>query len=282
MYTGKLVFSQLISFLPKYEFQKCVTRYRGHHKVKQFSCWDQFLCLSFAQLTYRESLRDIEACLRSMQSKLYHMGFRCKISRSTLADANEKRDWRIYADFAQVLIHQARDLYSQDDFGLELDETVYALDSTTIDLCLSLFPWATFRKTKGAIKLHKLLRANSTMLTFWIFSSRNPDPIISWIEDILTLNDYIHSICIRPSSSFGPSPISNSGGYIRIPSIDQPVLNVIKLLDQPDFIQQNTILKNSDASDSSTKKLRMIWCSLPIALHSLLLRLPGSINAGGK
>ena len=166
MYTGKLVFSQLISFLPKYEFQKCVTKYRGHHKVKHFSCWDQFLCMSFAQLTYRESLRDIEACLRSMNSKLYHMGFRCKISRSTLADANEKRDWRIYADFAQVLIHQARDLYSNEDFGLELDETVYALDSTTIDLCLSLFPWAKFRKTKGAVKLHTLLDLRGSIPVF--------------------------------------------------------------------------------------------------------------------
>lgn len=166
MNTGKIVFSQLISFLPKYEFQKCVARYRGHHKVKHFSCWDQFLCMSFAQLTYRESLRDIEACLRSMQSKLYHMGFRCKISRSTLADANEKRDWRIYADFAQVLIHQARTLYVHDDFGLELDETVYALDSTTIDLCLSLFPWAMFRKTKGAIKLHTLLDLRGSIPVF--------------------------------------------------------------------------------------------------------------------
>jgi len=166
MYTGKFVFSQLISFLPKYEFQKCVARYRGHHKVKHFSCWDQFLCMSFAQLTYRESLRDIEACLRSMQRKLYHMGFRCNISRSTLADANEKRDWRIYADFAQVLIHQARDLYSDDDFGLQLDETVYALDSTTIDLCLSLFPWASFRRTKGAIKLHTLLDLRGNIPVF--------------------------------------------------------------------------------------------------------------------
>ena len=166
MYTGKLVFSQLISFLPKYEFQKCVTKYRGHHKVKHFSCWDQFLCMSFAQLTYRESLRDIEACLRSMNRKLYHMGFRCNISRSTLADANEKRDWRIYADFAQVLIHQARDLYSNEDFGLELDETVYALDSTTIDLCLSLFPWAKFRKTKGAVKLHTLLDLRGSIPVF--------------------------------------------------------------------------------------------------------------------
>lgn len=154
MHTGKIVFSQLISFLSKYEFQKCVARDRGNHKVHHFSCWDQFLCVSFAQLTYRESLRDIETCLRSMQSKLYNMGFRCQVLRSTMADANENRYWRIYADFAQVLIHQARNLYCNDDFGLELNETVYALDSNTIDLCLSLFPWATFRKTKGAIKLH--------------------------------------------------------------------------------------------------------------------------------
>lgn len=166
MHNGKLIFSQLVSFLPKYEFLKCVARYRGHHKVRHFSCWDQFLCMSFAQLTYRESLRDIEACLRSMQSKLYRMGFRSKISRSTLADANEKRDWRIYADFAQLLIHQARALYSNDDFGIELDETVYALDSTTIDLCLSLFPWATFRKTKAAIKLHTLLDLRGSIPVF--------------------------------------------------------------------------------------------------------------------
>jgi len=166
VHNGKLIFSQLVSFLPKYEFLKCVARYRGHHKVRHFSCWDQFLCMSFAQLTYRESLRDIEACLRSMQSKLYRMGFRSKISRSTLADANEKRDWRIYADFAQLLIHQARALYSNDDFGIELDETVYALDSTTIDLCLSLFPWATFRKTKAAIKLHTLLDLRGSIPVF--------------------------------------------------------------------------------------------------------------------
>ena len=144
MHTGKIIFSQLVSFLSKYEFQKCVTRYRGNYKVRHFSCWDQFLCMSFAQLTYRESLRDIEACLRSMQSKLYSMGFRSQISRSTLADANENRDWRIYADFTQVLIHQARDLYSHDDFGLEIHVTVYALDSTTMDLCPSLFQWAIF------------------------------------------------------------------------------------------------------------------------------------------
>jgi len=146
-----------MDFIPMSEFRKCVQRYHGNYKVRNFSCWNQFLCLAFAQLTYRESLRDIVCCLRSMEKKLYHMGFRGNISRSTLADANETRDWRIYADFAQVLIHIARGLYKDDEFGVELDNTVYALDSTTIDLCLSLFPWAHFRRQKGAIKLHTLL-----------------------------------------------------------------------------------------------------------------------------
>ena len=157
MYIGKLVFSQLVSYFPKYEFDKCVDRYRGNHKVRKFSCWDQFLCMAFAQITFRRSLRSIINCLRARQSKLYHMGFRSQISRSTLADANENRDWRIYADFAQVLIHIAKDIYKNEDFGIDIQETVYALDSTTIDLCLSLFPWAKFRKTKSAIKLHTLL-----------------------------------------------------------------------------------------------------------------------------
>ena len=146
-----------MDFIPMSEFRKCVQRYHGNYKVRNFSCWNQFLCLAFAQLTYRESLRDIVCCLRSMEKKLYHMGFRGNISRSTLADANETLDWRIYADFAQVLIHIARGLYKDDEFGVELDNTVYALDSTTIDLCLSLFPWAHFRRQKGAIKLHTLL-----------------------------------------------------------------------------------------------------------------------------
>jgi transposase len=166
MYTGRTVFSQIMDFLPMHEFRKCVERYRGNYKVKSFSCWDQFLCMAFAQLTYRESLRDIEACLRSMQNKLYHMGIRGGVSRNNLAHANENRDWRIYADFAQVLIHQARNLYTDDDFGVELDQTVYALDSTTIDLCLSLFPWAQFRKHKGAIKLHTLLDLRGSIPTF--------------------------------------------------------------------------------------------------------------------
>ena len=166
MYTGQLIFSQVIDHLPMHTFRRCVQQYRGNHHIRSFSCLDQFLCMAFAQLTYRESLRDIEVCLRAQQSKLYHMGIRGKISRSTLADANEKRDWRIYADFAQSLIHIARKLYLDDEFGVELEQTVYALDSTTIDLCLSVFPWARFRKAKGAIKLHTLLDLRGNIPTF--------------------------------------------------------------------------------------------------------------------
>jgi len=152
--------------LPRYEFQKCVGRYHGEYQQKSFSCWDQLLAMAFAQFTYRESLRDIEACLRSMGGKLYHMGFRGKVARSTLADANENRDWRIFADFAQVLIGIARPLYAQDPIGVELDQSLYALDSTTIDLCLSLFPWAKFRKHKGAVKMHTLLDLHGNIPTF--------------------------------------------------------------------------------------------------------------------
>ena len=157
MNLGKTVFAQLMDFIPTYEFQKCVDRYNGSYKVKTFSCWDQYLSMVFAQLTYRESLRDIEACLRSAQPKLYHLGIRGRVSRNTLANANQTRDWRIYADLARILIGKARKLYINDSFGIELDNTVYALDSTTIDLCLSLFPWAMFRKRKGAVKLHILM-----------------------------------------------------------------------------------------------------------------------------
>ena len=157
MNLGRTVFSQLVDLLPTYQFQLCVDRYQGNRYVKDFSCWDQFLCLAFAQLTYRESLRDIEACLRAQQPKLYHMGFRGQVCRNTLAHANEHRDWRIYADFARILIATARDLYHDEPFGVELSETVYALDSTTIDLCLALFPWGKFRRHKSAVKLHTLL-----------------------------------------------------------------------------------------------------------------------------
>ena len=167
MNQGKTILSQLFSFIPKYEFDNCVKRYKGNYKVQSFTCWEQFIVMSFAQFTYRESLRDIEACLGAVQRKLYHSGVKSKIAKSTLADANEKRDWRIYADFAQVLIKQARELYKEDnDFTLELDEMVYALDSTTIDLCLSLFPWAKFRVHKGAVKLHMLLDLRGSIPTF--------------------------------------------------------------------------------------------------------------------
>jgi len=166
MNIGRTVFSQLIDHVPNTDFQKCVSRYKGDHHVKTFSCWDQFLSMVFAQLTYRESLRDIEACLGSIGGKLYHMGIRSKIAKSTLADANEFRDWRIYADFAQVLIGIARPLYAQDPIGLDLNETLYALDSTTIDLCLSLFPWAKFRQHKAAVKMHTLLDLHGNIPTF--------------------------------------------------------------------------------------------------------------------
>jgi Transposase DDE domain/Domain of unknown function (DUF4372) len=152
--------------IPQYEFQKCVARYGGDYRQKGFSCWDQFLAMGFAQFTYRESLRDIEACLGSVSNKLYHMGFRSKIARSTLADANESRDWRIFADFAQVLIATARPLYAGDPIGVDLDASLYALDSTTIDLCLSLFPWAKFRQQKAAVKLHTLLDLRGNIPTF--------------------------------------------------------------------------------------------------------------------
>lgn len=157
MNSGKTVFSQLMDFLPLHQFQRCVQRYQGNRRVRRFSCVDQFYCMAFAQLTYRESLRDIEACLRAIGTRRYHMGIRAAVARNTLAHANETRDWRIYADFAQILIGVARPLYADDDFGIELDETVYALDSSTIELCLSIFPWARYQKQKGAIRLHTLL-----------------------------------------------------------------------------------------------------------------------------
>ena len=166
MYSGRLVFSQLMDFLPMHQFRSCVNKYQGNYRMRSFSCLDQFLCMAFAQLTYRESLRDIESCLRAMQNKLYHIGIKGRVSKSTLAYANENRDWRIYADFAQVLINIARQLYADDDFGIELEETVYALDASTIDLCLPLFPWARFRKTKGAIKLHTLLDLRGNIPSF--------------------------------------------------------------------------------------------------------------------
>ena len=167
----QMVFSQLMAHASRFVLDRCIRRYGGNRRVRSFSCRDQYLAMSFAQLTYRESLRDIEACLGAVPDKLYHMGFRSRVTRSTLADANEKRDWRIYADFAQTLIDEARRLYIDEPFGLELDQTVYALDATTIDLCLSVFPWARFRTTKAGIKLHTLL------------DLRGPIPVFIWITD---------------------------------------------------------------------------------------------------
>jgi Domain of unknown function (DUF4372)/Transposase DDE domain len=166
MNQGRTIFSQLISFLPDREFRRCVERYQGDIRLRRFSCWDQYLAMAFAQLTYRESLRDIEACLRSMQGKLYHLGFRGKVARSTLADANESHDWRIFANFAQVLIGIARPLHAHDPIGVDLEQSLYALDSTTIDLCLSLFPWAKFRRRKAAVKMHTLLDLHGNIPTF--------------------------------------------------------------------------------------------------------------------
>ncbi len=166
MHSGRTVFSQLLDFLPKHHLDICIRRYQGNHRVRTFSCFDQYLCMMFAQITYRQSLRDIEICLRTMQSKLYHCGIRGKISRTTLAKANEIRDWRIYADFAQVLIAKARTLYANDDFGVQLARDVYALDSTTIDLCLTLFPWAKFRQHKAAVKVHTLMDLRGSIPCF--------------------------------------------------------------------------------------------------------------------
>ena len=157
MHSGKTVLAQLTEWIHPEQFRRCVNRYHGHYKVRSFSCWDQFLAMAFAQLTFRESLADIEVCLGSRGEQLYHLGFRSTVAHSTLADANHSRDWRIYADLAQVLIRRARALYAEEPLGVELDQTIYALDSTTIDLCLSLFPWARFRSTKAAVKLHTLI-----------------------------------------------------------------------------------------------------------------------------
>jgi len=184
MFSGKLVFSQVIDHLPLHTFRQCVKRYQGNHKVKAFTCLDQFLCMAFAQLTYRESLRDIEACLRAQSNKLYHMGIRSQVSRNTLANANKIRDWRIYADLAHSLIPVARKLYLDEDFGIELDQTVYALDATTIDLCLSLFPWAEFKQTKSAIKLHTLLDLRGNIPTF-IHISEGREHEVNILDDLL-------------------------------------------------------------------------------------------------
>jgi hypothetical protein len=219
MQQGHYVFSQVMAHLPLTTFRRCVARYRGEHKIKRFSCLDQYLCLAFAQLTWRESLRDIEACLRAQSSKLYHLGFRGTIARNTLANANAVRDWRIYADFAQHLIGIARRLYADDPLALELDDTVYALDSTTIDLCLSVFPWAPFRSSKAAVKLHTLLDLRGNIPSFIFISDGKmhdvnildqllPEPGAFYVMDrgYMISSGWRASKTPVPSSSPAPSP----------------------------------------------------------------------------
>ncbi len=184
MNSGQTIFSQLMDFMPTYEFNQCIKRYNGNYKIKNFTCWEQFLCMAFAQLTYRESLRDIQVCLRTANKKLYHMGIRSKVSRNTLAHANQTRDWRIYSDFAQILIREARKLYAADNFGVQLEQTVYALDSTVIDLCLSLFPWAVFRKNKGAVKLHTLIDLRGNIPTV-IFITHGKVHDVNILDDLI-------------------------------------------------------------------------------------------------
>jgi hypothetical protein len=208
MHEGRTIFAQLMDSLPRYEFQQCVARYEGNHRIRTFSCLDQYLCMAFAQLTFRESLRDIETCLRALEPKLYHAGIRGKVSRSTLADANETRSWRIYADFAQVLIGVAREMYASEPFAVELEQTVYALDSTTIDLCLALFPWAKFRKRKGAVKLHTMLDLRGNLPT-----------------TVIVTTGKVHDVNILDQLAFEPGAIYiMDRGYVdfaRLHKIDQ-------------------------------------------------------------
>src|SRR5208282_3692888 len=206
MESGKLVFAQLMDFVPRHDFDVCVRRYGGDRRPRGFSCRDQFLCLAFAQLTFRESLRDIETCLRAVEPKLYHAGFRGKIARSTLADANRTHDWRIFADFAQVLIGRARKLYAEEPFGVDLEQTVYALDSTTIDLCLSLFPWAQFRRRKGAVKLHTLLDLRGNIPCFVRISHGKT-------HDVTVLDHLTIVLAGRKSSRLYPDPLRRIAFY---------------------------------------------------------------------
>jgi hypothetical protein len=261
MNVGTTVFSQLLSYLPMHEFRRCVKRYRGNYKIKTFSCWDQFLCMAFAQLTYRDSQRDTVTCLRAFQHKLYHMGFRGKISRNNLSHANRKRDWRIYADFAQVLIHSARKLYRDEPFGIELDETVYALDSTTIDLCLSLFPWAKFRKQKGAIKLHTLLNLRGNIPSFikitdakfhdvYILDQLEPEPGSYYIMDRAYI-DFARLYILNQCGAFFVTRAKSNLKFRRLYS--NPVDKAIGLR-----CDQIIVLTGADSCKNYPEKLRRI------------------------
>ena len=236
MHTGKLVFAQLMEHLPLHTFRRCVAKYPGRYPTLTFSHLDQFLCMAFAQLTYRESLRDIETCLRAHSTTLYHLGIRGGIAKSTLADANENRDWRISQDFALSLIHTARTLYAEDSFGLEVTHTVYALDSTTIDLCLALFPWARLRTRKGAVKLHTLLDLRGNIPTF-IHVSDGTLHDVNMLDRIAFEAGSVYVMdpaailtspgsmpCIWPKPSLSPAshPTFATGGSIRHRSTNRP------------------------------------------------------------
>jgi IS4 transposase len=261
MNSGKTIFAQLMDFVPTYEFRKCVERYNGNHKVISFSCWDQYLCMAFAQLTYRESLRDIQVCLRATQSRLYHLGIRGKVSRNTLAHANQTRDWRIYADFAQIFIEKSRKLYTADSFGIELDQAVYALDSTTIDLCLALFPWAEFRKRKGAVKLHTLLDLHGNIPSVVIITTGKVhdvnilDQLIIEVGAIYIMDrgylDFARLYKIHRTSAFFVTRTKTNFSRKRLYS--QPV-------DKSTGVQcdQIVVLKNHYAKKDYPEKLRRI------------------------
>jgi IS4 transposase len=261
MNTGKTIFAQLMDFISPYDFRKCVDRYNGNRKVISFSCWDQYLCMAFAQLTYRESLRDIQTCLRATQGRLYHLGIRGKVSRNTLAHANQNRDWRLYADFAQTLIAKARNLYAADSFGVELDQAVYALDSTTIDLCLALFPWAEFRRRKGAVKLHTLIDLRGNIPSIVIITTGKVhdvnilDRLIVEIGAIYIMDrgylDFARLYKIHQASAFFVTRAKNNFSRRRLYS--QPV-------DKSTGVQcdQIVVLKGHYAKKDYPEKLRRI------------------------
>jgi len=267
MNTGRTIFSQLMDFFPLHEFRQCVERYHGNYKIKSFSCWDQFLCLAFAQLTYRESLRDIQACLRAAEQRLYHMGIRGKVSRNTLAHANQVRDWRIYADFAQVLIRRARELYAHEPFGLELDQAIYALDATVIDLCLSLFPWAKFRRHKGAVKLHALLDLRGNIPTI-VFITPGKVHEVNLLDQIpieagaiylldRAYGDFARLYRIHQSSAF--FVIRAKGNFIPGPSTNQRACSATRSSSFTTSMPRRITPRSCGASDSTTPNRTGDW-----------------------
>jgi hypothetical protein len=277
MNSGKTIFAQLMDFIPSvYEFRCCVERYHGNYKVKNFSCWNQFLTLAFAQLTYRESLRDIEACLRAAPQKLYHMGLRSSVSRNTLANANQVRDWRIYADFAHTLIQEARGLYEGDPFGIELNQTVYALDATTIDLCLSLFPWAQFRRHKSAVKLHTLLDLRGSIPTVVIVTGGQIHEVnildqLIWEAGAIYLMDrayldFRRLYRMHQSGAFfvtRPNNDSTVAGYTPKQWTKRPACNAIRLSCSTILFPSGVIPSGFAGSATTMVQAKSVWCFSP-------------------